>query len=75
MAMIASVIAASAHGLERAKDFSWDKCATQVLKVFDYVMQPKGAGAGAARRRLTLSQRPGIHALAATNTFSPRCRP
>jgi glycosyltransferase involved in cell wall biosynthesis len=32
-----------ARGLERAKHFSWDICATQVLGVFDYVMRPKGA--------------------------------
>jgi glycosyltransferase involved in cell wall biosynthesis len=37
-----------ARGLERAKDFSWDKCATQVLEVFDYVMRPKDAAPRAA---------------------------
>ena len=36
-----------AHGLERAKDFSWEKCARQVLEVFDYVMRPKGAASRA----------------------------
>lgn len=30
-----------ARGLERAKDFGWEKCARQVLEVFDYVMRPK----------------------------------
>jgi glycosyltransferase involved in cell wall biosynthesis len=29
-----------ARGLERAKDFSWDKCARQVLAVFDAVAGP-----------------------------------
>jgi glycosyltransferase involved in cell wall biosynthesis len=29
------------RGLKRAKDFSWDRCATQVLEAFDYVMRPK----------------------------------
>jgi glycosyltransferase involved in cell wall biosynthesis len=36
-----------AQGLERAKDFGWEKCARQVLEVFDYVMRPKGAASRA----------------------------
>jgi glycosyltransferase involved in cell wall biosynthesis len=30
-----------ARGLERAKDFGWDKCARQVLDVFDAVSEQR----------------------------------
>jgi glycosyltransferase involved in cell wall biosynthesis len=37
-----------ARGLERAKDFGWEKCARQVLEVFDYVMRPGATAPNAA---------------------------
>jgi alpha-1,3-rhamnosyl/mannosyltransferase len=37
-----------ARGLQRAKDFSWEKCAREVLEVFDVVA---GEGVRVARGR------------------------